>query len=258
MRLFLPRSPRRSPVVTLVRVSVLALALGACALTVVQGQAAQPGRRIVAVGDVHGDYETFVRVLQQVGLLDEDLGWSGGDATLVQTGDFTDKGDDVRAVMDLLMRLQDEAATSGGEVVVLLGNHEILNFVGELRQGEVTPEIVGSINAPPVSQATTRKWDLELPRLRAAARVAPQIPAWIRVLAAGRERRGRRWSATETEAQKVKNVDEHVQVSITVHIRCLQAWRRGTAEETEAEAVERIDECIEVAVAVAVAADEIR
>ena len=146
MRLFLPRSPHRSPVFRLVRVAVLAL--GACALTVVQGQAAQPGRRIVAVGDVHGDYETFVRVLQQVGLLGEDLAWSGGETTLVQTGDFTDKGDDVRAVMDLLMRLQGEAAASGGEVVVLLGNHEILNFVGELRQGEVTPEILATFAEP--------------------------------------------------------------------------------------------------------------
>ncbi|HVR29290.1 MAG TPA: metallophosphoesterase, partial [Thermoanaerobaculia bacterium] len=89
--------------------------------------------RVVAIGDIHGAYDPLVEILQAAGLVDEELAWSGGDATLVQLGDFTDRGPRVRAVMDLLMRLQQEAPAAGGRVEVLLGNHEALNLVGERR-----------------------------------------------------------------------------------------------------------------------------
>jgi hypothetical protein len=89
--------------------------------------------RVVAIGDIHGAYQPLVDILGAAGLVDDRLAWSGGDATLVQLGDFTDRGPRVRAVMDLLMRLQQEAPAAGGRVIVLLGNHEALNLVGELR-----------------------------------------------------------------------------------------------------------------------------
>jgi hypothetical protein len=95
--------------------------------------AAASASRVVAIGDVHGAYEPFLRILKAAGLIDQKLAWSGGDATLVQLGDFTDRGPKVRSVMDLLMRLQEEAPAGGGRVIVLLGNHEALNLVGELR-----------------------------------------------------------------------------------------------------------------------------
>jgi hypothetical protein len=95
--------------------------------------AAASASRVVAVGDVHGAYEPLVEILQAANLIDQKLGWSGGDSTLIQLGDFTDRGPKVRAVMDLLMRLQEEAPSAGGRVIVLLGNHEALNLVGELR-----------------------------------------------------------------------------------------------------------------------------
>ncbi|MBX3223739.1 MAG: metallophosphoesterase, partial [Labilithrix sp.] len=47
-----------------------------------------------------------------------------------QTGDLIDRGDDDRKVLDLFERLKDDAAKAGGEVVALVGNHEIMN--GEL------------------------------------------------------------------------------------------------------------------------------
>ena len=48
-------------------------------------------------------------------------------------GDLLDRGDDSRKVMDLLMRLQGEAAAAGGRVHVVLGNHEAMNVLGDLR-----------------------------------------------------------------------------------------------------------------------------
>lgn len=89
--------------------------------------------RVVAVGDIHGAYDEFVALLRGTGLVDEELGWSGGRTHLVSTGDLLDRGDYGRQVMDLLMRLQEEADAAGGAVHVLLGNHEVMNLVGDLR-----------------------------------------------------------------------------------------------------------------------------
>lgn len=88
--------------------------------------------RIVAVGDLHGDYDNFVTILkaQKVGLVDADLHWIGGKTHLVQTGDMIDRGDKAKEIFDLLMRLEKEAAEAGGMVHVLIGNHEEINMTG--------------------------------------------------------------------------------------------------------------------------------
>jgi hypothetical protein len=90
-------------------------------------------RRIVAFADVHGAYPELVSVLREAGVVDEALRWQAGDTHLVSTGDLVDRGADSRKVMDLLMRLEGEAAKGGGAVHVLLGNHEVMNLVGDLR-----------------------------------------------------------------------------------------------------------------------------
>ena len=89
--------------------------------------------RVVAVGDVHGDYDQLVTVLKDAGLLDAKLKWAGGKTHLVQTGDRLDRGTQSRKVMDLVMKLEQQAAQSGGAVHLLLGNHEVMNLVGDLR-----------------------------------------------------------------------------------------------------------------------------
>ena len=101
---------------------------------------ARPGSgRVVAIGDIHGAGDQLREILQHAGLIDAERNWTGGTATLVQTGDFTDRGPQVRAAMDLLMRLEDGAREHGGEVRVLLGNHETMNLLGDVR--DVTPAI---------------------------------------------------------------------------------------------------------------------
>ncbi|HXG88974.1 MAG TPA: metallophosphoesterase [Vicinamibacterales bacterium] len=98
--------------------------------------------RIVAVGDIHGSFDGITAILKRAGLIDEALKWSGGRATLVQTGDYTDRGTDVRKVLDLLMRLEREAKAAGGQALILLGNHEVMNLIGDWR--DVTPAICAS------------------------------------------------------------------------------------------------------------------
>jgi len=101
--------------------------------------ASSAGGRVVAIGDVHGEYDGLVAILQRTQLIDAETHWIGGDATLVQTGDLFDRGVRVRDVMDLLMRIQKEAAAAGGQVIVLLGNHEGMNLTGFYR--DVNPDV---------------------------------------------------------------------------------------------------------------------
>jgi TPR repeat protein len=89
--------------------------------------------RIIAVGDLHGDYEQFTAVLSSAGLIDGNGDWVGGKAHLVQTGDVVDRGPDSRSIMDLLMKLEKQAAAAGGGVHALIGNHEAMNIYGDLR-----------------------------------------------------------------------------------------------------------------------------
>jgi len=89
--------------------------------------------RVVAFADVHGAYTELTELLRSNGVIDAELRWSGGRAHLVSLGDLLDRGDDSRKVMDLLMRLQDEAVAAGGRVHVVLGNHEAMNVLGDLR-----------------------------------------------------------------------------------------------------------------------------
>lgn len=89
--------------------------------------------RVVAVGDVHGAYEELQALLADVGLVDAEGRWAGGATHLVSMGDLLGRGDYGRQVMDLLIRLQQEAAAAGGAVHVLLGNHEVMSLVNDLR-----------------------------------------------------------------------------------------------------------------------------
>lgn len=89
--------------------------------------------RVVVVPDIHGAYSELVALLQATRLVDADLDWTGGDATLVSLGDMIDRGPESRRVLDLLMRLQHDAPARGGAVHVLLGNHELMNLMGDLR-----------------------------------------------------------------------------------------------------------------------------
>jgi hypothetical protein len=89
--------------------------------------------RVVAIGDVHGAYPEFLAVLRLAGLIDAKDRWSGGKTHFVQTGDILDRGTETRPVMELLMRLEGEAKKAGGRVHALLGNHEVMNVLGDLR-----------------------------------------------------------------------------------------------------------------------------
>lgn len=90
-------------------------------------------QRIVAVGDLHGDYDAWIAIARAARLIDPGNHWSGGATTLVQLGDVTDRGADSLKIIRSLQQLQREAPRTGGSVVVILGNHEAMNLLGDLR-----------------------------------------------------------------------------------------------------------------------------
>ena len=90
------------------------------------------------MGDIHGDVAAARDVLALTGLVDTAGAWIGGDAWLVQTGDVVDRGPDSKGAISLLERLERESAAAGGRVIVLDGNHEVMNLLGDWRY--VSPE----------------------------------------------------------------------------------------------------------------------
>jgi hypothetical protein len=95
-------------------------------------QSAASGR-IVAVGDLHGDYGAWIDIARAAGLVDRKNRWAGGRTTLVQAGDIVDRGPESLKIIRHLRKLEKEAAKAGGRVIVLVGNHEAMNMTGDLR-----------------------------------------------------------------------------------------------------------------------------
>lgn len=89
--------------------------------------------RVIAIGDLHGDYGQYIKVMRSAGLLDKKGRWAGGKTHLVQTGDVTDRGPDSRKIIDHLIKLAKQAKKKGGYVHMLIGNHETMNVIGDLR-----------------------------------------------------------------------------------------------------------------------------
>ncbi len=90
-------------------------------------------QRIVAVGDLHGDFDAWRQIALKARLIDSRNRWAGGSSILVQLGDITDRGPDSLKIISHLMKLQGQAAAAGGKVIVLVGNHEAMNMTGDLR-----------------------------------------------------------------------------------------------------------------------------
>ncbi|HSQ99093.1 MAG TPA: metallophosphoesterase [Sphingomicrobium sp.] len=121
----------RSPLWRTIRIALLALA-ALLLLVPAAVPAALPGR-IVAVGDLHGDYDAWVQIARAAGLTDQAGHWAAGKATLVQLGDILDREPDSLKIVRSLQELQKEASRAGGHVVVVLGNHEAMNLLGDFR-----------------------------------------------------------------------------------------------------------------------------
>jgi hypothetical protein len=108
----------------------------ACTLAPLALRVAMP-KRAVAIGDLHGDLNAARAALRTAGAIDATDKWIGGDLTIIQTGDILDRGDGESQILALFAKLATDARASGGQVIQLLGNHELMNAAHDFRY--VTP-----------------------------------------------------------------------------------------------------------------------
>jgi serine/threonine protein phosphatase 1 len=83
-----------------------------------------PGHRLYCIGDIHGKLD----LLQELhGMIVADAADFGGDKTLVYLGDYIDRGEQSKQVVDLLL----DHPLPGFEIHHLMGNHEqtLLDFL---------------------------------------------------------------------------------------------------------------------------------
>ena len=101
--------------------------------------------RIIAIGDVHSDLNLVKKILQMSKVIDENDMWCGKNTYVVQVGDQIDsyrpskkkiKNDEVPNDINVLIffsNLHKQAYREGGAVISLLGNHELMNVLGDMR-----------------------------------------------------------------------------------------------------------------------------
>ena len=135
---------------------------------------AQTAERVVAIGDIHGAFDEFKRILKAAGLADDTGRWTGGKTTLLQTGDYTDRGTGTRAVLDLLMALEPQAKKAGGRAFAVLGNHEVMNLIGDTR--DATPEIFATFADAKSAARQKQAWE-QYARLGPAKAANGEVPA---------------------------------------------------------------------------------
>ncbi|NCP10629.1 MAG: serine/threonine protein phosphatase [Sphingomonadales bacterium] len=76
------------------------------------------GRRVYAIGDIHGRHDLLIDLLGQIE--DDDRSRGAAETTLIFLGDLIDRGPDSRKVIETVMALSD----SEMDVRIIAGNHE--------------------------------------------------------------------------------------------------------------------------------------
>lgn len=99
-------------------------------------------KRIIVIGDIHGDWRALSKALRLAKLTNSNGKWIGGQTHLVQVGDILDRGgrpatygDEMSEskILRHLFKLQRSAKKAGGGVHLLLGNHELMNVMGNFQ-----------------------------------------------------------------------------------------------------------------------------
>lgn len=97
--------------------------------------------KVIAIGDLHGDWKATLLSLKKGKIIDDKLNWIAGKTHVVQLGDILDRKirnyegqNDENSefkIMNLFIRLQKQAYKSGGAFHCIIGNHELMNIMGQ-------------------------------------------------------------------------------------------------------------------------------
>ncbi|MBU2224388.1 MAG: metallophosphoesterase, partial [Gammaproteobacteria bacterium] len=90
-------------------------------------------QKLAALSDIHGQLDLMQNLLRQHGIIDHQQNWSFGDGHLVIAGDVMDRGPAVTEILWFLYQLEQQAIAAGGQLHLLLGNHETMVLAGDLR-----------------------------------------------------------------------------------------------------------------------------
>ncbi|NOQ27937.1 MAG: metallophosphoesterase [Bacteroidales bacterium] len=88
---------------------------------------------LIAVSDVHGQYNLLIKLLRKHKVIDKHYNWIFDKGHLVILGDVFDRGSKVTEILWLIYRLEQQAKEKGGMVHVMLGNHELMVLNNDLR-----------------------------------------------------------------------------------------------------------------------------
>ena len=102
--------------------------------------------RIIAIGDIHGDFHSLLHALYKAKVINTNGIWTGNNTIVIQLGDLLDKGgrDDISVdltkdgleelkIIEYMNYLHKIAIKVGGGVYGLIGNHELMNMLGDFR-----------------------------------------------------------------------------------------------------------------------------
>jgi hypothetical protein len=79
-----------------------------------------------AIGDIHGARSRLVALLHAAGIIDDRAHWAAGHAVGVCLGDYVNRGEDGAGAIAAVRQWQAEATAAGGQLIPLLGNHDVL------------------------------------------------------------------------------------------------------------------------------------
>ena len=107
-------------------------------------------KKLFAISDLEGEFDTMVHLLQGNGVIDHALNWSYGSGHLVLIGDMVDRGRNVVPLLWLIYKLEGEAKLAGGDVHFVLGNHE--RYLLDGRTKSVASKYYGTFRTTEMSQ----------------------------------------------------------------------------------------------------------
>jgi len=100
---------------------------------------------IKVIGDIHGDFDVLIQSLKKAKVINKNHKWKGGKTHIVQLGDILDRGGrpgvttevsdpmEEYKIYEFLNDLDIQAEKHGGKVHYLIGNHELMNMMGDFR-----------------------------------------------------------------------------------------------------------------------------
>ena len=171
--------------------------------------------RVIVIGDLHGDYQKTISLFKSLKLIDNSLNWVAfpKKTFVVQLGDQLDGGGrgegDTKGELKLINfmeEINEKAQTVGGAVLSLIGNHEVMNLIGDFRYAsEHDIEEVGGLN---VRKKLFKPGGELFNKLSCSRNVVVKIGSWVFVHAGVLPKHVLEHRVSEDNTQKVIKGDK--------------------------------------------------